>query len=187
MGRHLAPGDSASLAAALVDELEDVIPVSVRAVEPLVIHLGAFERQEGQWLPKCWFIRNTLNLEYDTKPEFDVSEELLLDRPDRFGRFVQDGLVREAVAGLADPLDPFWFHQGIDLGTFNTLHTFLKEAFRLLIAQHPGHNRPATLDDWAKHLRMTILTYGAYYESFKTPLEHSVGGGADVVSLAWPE
>jgi len=186
IGRHLTPTNSEELARALVDELEAAIPESVRAVEPLVVHLGAFEQQDGHWVPKCWFIRNTLNLDYDTKADFDVSEELLLELPDRFGRFLPNK-VRDAVGALSDSLDPFWFHQGYDLGTFNTLHAYLKEAFRLLLAQHPAHNRPQSLEEWTRHLRLTILTYGAYFEAFKTPFEHYVGGGVDVVSLAWPD
>ena len=34
---------------------------------------------------------------------------------------------------------------------------------------------------------MSVLTYGAYFEAYKGPGEQYVGGGADVVSLAWPE
>jgi hypothetical protein len=83
--------------------------------------------------------------------------------------------------------DPFWFHQGIDLFTFNVLEGSIRNAFKLLCEQHPDQNIPVTIEEWAKFVRMKILMYGAYYEAFKTENERHVGGGADVEILKWPE
>jgi len=82
--------------------------------------------------------------------------------------------------------NPFWFHQGYDLVTFNMIDATLKEAFKYLFASHPNHSLPETLEDWEKHLKMTILTYGSYFQAFNSPNAQLVGG-ADVVSLKWPE
>lgn len=186
IGRHHSPASGEELAEDLVRELEEAIPHHIRAEHALVIHLGCFEQQDGYWLPKCWFVRNSVNLNYDAKPDFDQSEELLRPDGERFGRFVPDR-VRDALeAYVTQRQEPFWFHQGYDLGTFNALDAFLKGAFRLLIEHHPDHAFPQTLEEWEQHLRMTILTYGAYFEAFKTGLEQPVGGGVDVVSLPWP-
>jgi hypothetical protein len=39
---------------------------------------------------------------------------------------------------------------------------------------------------WAKHLRMAVLGYSAYFGAFYASFEQYVGGGADVVAVPWP-
>jgi hypothetical protein len=87
----------------------------------------------------------------------------------------------------AKQFKPFWFHQGIDLFTFNVLEESIKSSFRLLCEKHPHHDIPTTLEEWSKHVRMQVLMYAAYYEAFKSSDQQYVGGGADVMSLPWPE
>lgn len=73
-------------------------------------------------------------------------------------------------------------------GTFNLLEGLLKQTFRILAQVHnPVHKIPTNLADWERHARMAVLTYGAYFQAFKHPGEQIVGGGADTVSLPWPE
>jgi hypothetical protein len=93
--------------------------------------------------------------------------------------------LRSALTNLEEKLDPFWFHQGLDLVTFNVLHSSLKLAFQSLINNHPDHKLPTTLEEWEKHARMQILMYGAYFESFYKKGELYVGGGADILSIKW--
>jgi hypothetical protein len=89
---------------------------------------------------------------------------------------------------MAQRWDPFWFHQGYDLGTFNVLDKVVHEAMRAIVETHPARRRefPTTVQEWSKHLRMAIGTYGAYFEAFHEPFEQYVGGGADVVWAPWP-
>ena len=89
------------------------------------------------------------------------------------------------VAEKENNLEPFWFHQGFDLLTFNVLHASLKLAFKSLIQDHPKHKLPKTLDEWEKHAKMQILMYGSYFESFHQSDELYVGGGADILSIEW--
>jgi hypothetical protein len=62
-------------------------------------------------------------------------------------------------------------------------------ALQGLIQHHPGglHSVPTTLDDWSRHIKFEINTYGAYIASFYEPFEQYVGGGADVGTASWPE
>lgn len=48
------------------------------------------------------------------------------------------------------------------------------------------HPFPTTLEEWAKHSKMAVLVYGAYFEAFYPAYQQLVGGGADVVWAAWP-
>ena len=95
--------------------------------------------------------------------------------------------IRRYLKVLAKQFRPFWFHQGLDLFTFNVLQGAVKSAFRLLCEQHPNHDIPITLHEWEKHVRMQVLMYGAYFEAFRSEGEQFVGGGVDVVSTPWPE
>jgi hypothetical protein len=60
---------------------------------------------------------------------------------------------------------------------------------RAIVHFHPDQPVPVpnTLEDWARHARLSILGYGAYFAAFYEPFEQYVGGGADVVSAPWPE
>lgn len=86
----------------------------------------------------------------------------------------------------AKQFQPFWFHQGLDLFTFNVLESAMKSYFKLLCEQYPDHNVPNSLDDWAKHVKLQILMYGAYYEAFHPVGQRYVGGGAAIEHLCWP-
>lgn len=156
-----------------------------RPAKGLIIHLGGFEKREHYWVPAVWYISNVhkpgrfgyLNI---TK-EFASSEEF-------WGYFkeVDPSEIRKVLKVMAKQFEPFWFHQGFDLLTFNVLQSAIKSSFKLLCQQHPDHDIPQTLEEWAKHVRMQLLMYGAYFEAFRPPGEHFVGGGADIESLPWP-
>lgn len=96
--------------------------------------------------------------------------------------------IRSQVDQLAHAWRPFWFHQGIDLRIFNTLDEVLRAGMRAIVETHPDqpHPFPDSLREWSKHLRMAILTYGAYFGAFHEPFRQLVGGGADIVWAAWP-
>lgn len=158
---------------------------NAEAPDPLIIHLGGFEERVGAQVPVVWYIRNAFDLGpqgyQEVRKTFECSEEFWDYFPD-----VAPAGIRAALKQMAERYEPFWFHQGFDLGTFNTLETYLRAAFRLLCENHPGHAFPATLDDWKRQVRMSILTYGAYFEAYRGVGEQYVGGGADVVSIPWP-
>jgi hypothetical protein len=157
-----------------------------RGPEPLVLHLAGFEERLAQQVPAVWYIRNPHRLEdgryTDIRKEFLCTEEFWRNLPRTSPSEIKDILDKRARR-----FQPFWFHQGLDLGTFNTLEIVLRKAFEVLCQSHPDHSFPSTLGEWEQHLKMAILTYGAYYQAFKGPGEQYVGGGADTVSLTWPE
>ncbi len=154
--------------------------------EPLIIHIGGFERKDGYWVPQVWYIRNALK--YGLFGYLDIRKEF--DSADAFHEKFVDvhpSEIRKVLKVKAKQFNPFWFHQGIDLPTFNILGESIKSSFRLLCERHPDHDIPATLEEWEKHIRMQILMYGAYYEAFHSKGKQYVGGGADVISLPWPD
>jgi hypothetical protein len=137
----------------------------------------------GQWKPQVWYIRNSEAPYRDVKAEFDVSEEI-----PRYFQGMTGNQIQADLALRAQNWDPFWFHQGYDLGTFNTLEEVLRAGMGAVVEKHPDHPHPFpdSLREWSKHLKMAILTYGAYFGAFYEPFEQYVGGGADVVWAAWP-
>jgi hypothetical protein len=158
--------------------------------EPMILHLGGFIEQAGQWKPQVWFIRNVRGLDELGQPmelasEFDVSEEIA--QPMYFGDQTGNE-IRALVDRQARAWQPFWFHQGYDLGTFNMLDSVLRHGMRAIVESHPGkpHRFPDSLRVWSQHLTMAILAYGAYFTAFHEPFQQYVGGGADVVWAEWP-
>lgn len=188
IGRNL-DSDPETAAHDLKSRLEFDLRDDVDA-QPMILHLGGFTEDAGQWKPQVWFVRNVRGLNELGQPiniaaEFDISEEI--DSPTYFEGMKGDE-IRARTGEMARAWTPFWFHQGYDLGTFNTLDHVLRAGMRAIVETHPGkpHEFPASLRDWSQHLRMAILTYGAYFAAFYPPFEQYVGGGADVVCAQWP-
>jgi hypothetical protein len=153
--------------------------------QPLIIHIGGFEKESDIWLPYVWHIANTHKLGrfgyLDITKEFICTEVLRSSFQE-----VYPSEIRKILKVRAKQFQPFWFHQGIDLFTFNVLESAVKLAFKHLCEQHPDHDIPTTLEDWAKHVNMQILMYGAYYESFHSVGKRFVGGGVDTIYIPWP-
>jgi hypothetical protein len=188
IGRNL-DGPLQELAWTLKGNLEVDLAEEVEA-EPMILHLGGFVEDAGQWKPQVWFIRNVRGLDELGHPmnlasEFDVSEEIA--QPIYFGGKTGEQ-IRTLVDKQARAWQPFWFHQGYDLGTFNMLDGVLRAGMRAIVESHPGkpHEFPDSLREWSQHLRMAILAYGAYFAAFHEPFQQYVGGGADVVWAQWP-
>jgi len=154
---------------------------------PLIIHLGGFEEKEGIQVPAVWVIRNDHDPPHlkDIREEFKAVECVWSELSN--GNITPEN-IRAYLAARAVQHDPFWYHQGIDLGTFNLLEAFLKAALRELhLSKSIEQQGPQTLQDWERQVRMSILMYGAYFQAYKEPYEQDVGGGADTVSIPWPE
>jgi hypothetical protein len=184
IGNNLNFSDFPTLAQSLQTELDRQLS-SGGLSGPLIIHLGGFEPESGGSRPIVWFIRNTTALTptgaYVVGTRFDASEELA--SPAYFGTKPGDEIRRELSAGLY-----FSFRQGYDLPAFNTIDEKLREAMAIIVHEHPGqtHPVPGDLDEWAKHVRLAVNGYGAYFVSFFEPYEQYVGGGADIVYARWP-
>lgn len=179
--------DSTKIADALRDELEASIPYGVRAEHGLVVHLGAFEERDGFPIPFVHYVHNYKDtLKYEPQPDFISREEMYLKRwPERYDG-VPPAEMRDRVGDKSDQLDPFWFHQTGQLSHFNLLRDFLVGAMHEIVALDL-QPYPEIIEQRANHLRMKILTYGAYHEAFFAEHQQYVGGGVDVVCLPWPE
>ena len=153
---------------------------------PLIIHIGGFEKKDGYWIPQILVVRNVYGVGQfgylDLRKKFscvDVFTEKFKD--------IHPSEIRKVLKVRAKQFQPFWFHQGIDLFTFNILQEAIKSSFKLLCEKHPTHDIPRTLEEWSKHVRMQVLMYGAYYDAFFDEGQKSVGGGVDIISLPWPD
>lgn len=153
----------------------------------LLIHLAGFEKRESECVPVVWTIRNDSQFEdgeyLDIKSEFQRGESFL-------SHFGLAGLspkqIRDVVREQASENQPLGFRQGVDLPIFNALEVSLRGAYVLLSHTRPENFVPQTLREWEQHVRMTVLTYGAFFQAFRKPGEQFVGGGADTVCLEWP-
>jgi hypothetical protein len=182
--RHPETADSHAIARALRDELQEAIPPDVRAEKGIVIHLDAFEKRDGYWVPFVHYVHNVKNIKYEAQLDFVAREEVYFG-PDRYGG-VPSKEMRDRVGQRSDQLEPFWFHQTGRLPNFNMLLGFLNAAIQVIVSEKL-QPYPHTIEERADHLRMKILTYGAYHEAFDPPHHQFVGGGVDVVALPWPE
>ena len=124
----------------------------------MIIHLGGFENIS---IPKIYLITNVWGLNEkgytDYRRKFKSSEELWRYFPN--AKTSVD--LKNQIIELENSLEPFWFHQGFDLMTFNALHASLKLAFKNLVHGHPKHTLPSNLIEWEKHAKLQILMYGA--------------------------
>jgi hypothetical protein len=152
-----------------------------------IVQFATFARREGFIVPEFWHITNIHGMTeagYDPPSNtFKVSERLL-------GVHLQGqatpGTIRDYLKIRAQQFQPFWFHQGFGLAVFNTVTEAARQAFAVL--QTSGHlTPPANLADWERHAKMWVLIYGAYFEAFGLPGQRYVGGGADTLSIPWPE
>lgn len=154
------------------------------SAQPMIIHLAGFEQKNGYWLPYVYHITNVGSIGrfgyLNPQKDYGCTEHM-------YGplKNVDPSEVRKFLLVQAKQFQPFWFHQGLDLITFNVLESAMKSSFKLLCEQHPDHQIPTTLDDWAKHVRLQILMYGAYYEAFYPVGQRYVGGGVDIELLPW--
>ena len=189
IGWNIYPNSLQELAFTLRDEVENrrKIDEGSSEAEPLIIHLGGFEKRGKYWVPEIWFIRNVYKLidgEYDDfRKEYQCSEELW--KPEYFGYTTPEN-IRSELKRIAEAFEPFWFHQGFGLRTFNVLEAYMRDGFKYLVNYHPGHSYPATLKEFERHLKMSILIYESYFQAFKGPAEQYVGGGVDTVKIDWP-
>jgi hypothetical protein len=187
VGRHITFDDFDGVAETLTKDLN--FAMSAGEVDgDLTIHLGGFEEAAGEWTPRIWFVRNTTQLTPQGPilgPRFERSEEIA--QPTYFGAKTGD-TIRAEITQMVKNGGLFSFRQGYDLAAFNVLDLALRQAMYALVQVHPlgVHPFPTDLEEWSKHLRMAVLGYGAYFGAFYAPFEQYVGGGADVVSVAWP-
>jgi hypothetical protein len=187
IGGHLTFSSFEALSDSLRSEVEKQrrIDEGEDEPEPLIIHLGGFEKRDGVLVPVIWYItnarKNSSKGHVHFRKEFQHSEEFW-----KYFKGVGPREIQSHLDQLAREYNPFWFHQGFDLGTFNLIEGFLKAAFKALCDHHPDHSLPQTLPDWERQVKMSILTYAAYFQAFKGPSEQFVGGGADTVSIKWP-
>ncbi len=185
IGDHIGFTDPEAVANDMRDRLQ--AKIGGAGAPGSIIQFAAFARREGIVIPEFWHITNIhgmTNGEYDPPSDTFIASERLLGVHLRGQATTQN--IREYLDACARRFQPFWFHQGFGLAVFNTVTEAARQAFALL--QASGHLvPPQCLEDWERHARMWVLTYGAYFEAFGAPGQRYVGGGADTLSIPWPE
>lgn len=192
IGRNMPLDSIADAAQRLTADLNAEVPADDAGHEPLVIHLAGFDDIDGEPAPVVWFIHNTAGLtpqgRYIVGGRFGCTEELRTAQP-ADPRFVGKSADEIRAELRARPWSqPFWFRQAADLGAVNALDEAVRLAMTAIVHTHPAqlHPVPQTLIDWSQHLKLAVLTFGAYFEAFYPPYEQVIGGGVDVVSIPWP-
>jgi len=149
-----------------------------------IINLAGFVEADGIMIPSVRYISNCWSLvngNYeDVRAEFGEFPDVF-----RLNLSVAPAVIKPILETLAKDFNPFWFHHSIGLTDFNILKSFLKQSLQI-ISKENNRVIPNTLADWEKQVRMSVLVYGAFFEAFSPPGQQYVGGGADVISLPWP-
>jgi hypothetical protein len=183
------------LGPALAAELELAMSAVPRGHRGTIVHIGGFERgSDGRPLPVIWYVRDA-EIQGDGSvaflPKFEARDELKVagSEPPHFGRATGED-IRRKLNESGSPLPWAGFRQGWDLSVFQVLDQlnwiFSAELIRG-IAREQTHTAPSTLDEWERFVRFSILVYAAYFEAFYPDGHRPVGGGVDVVTVAWPE
>ena len=185
MGDHIAFTDPEAVAIDMRDRLQSEIggPGACRSI----VEFAAFAKREGVVVPEFWHVTNVHGItdeEYDPPSETFKASERLLGFHLRGQASPQN--IRDYLADRARCFDPLWFRQGFGLTVFNTVTEAVRLAF--IVLQGSGSlGPPQTLEDWERHAKMWVLIYGAYFEAFGAPGQRYVGGGADSLSIPWPD
>jgi len=185
IGDHIGFTDPAPVAADLRNRLQSEIGHADRAI----VQFGAYAMRQGCIIPEYWSITNVPGLDQDGYlPPSDtfIASERLSGVHLRDEGVTSAHEVREHLRKRAEKFNPFWFHQGFDLGILNTISEAVRQALQAI--QAGGLRRtPSTRAEWEQYAKFWVLTYGAYFDSFGAPGERYVGGGADVLSIPWPD
>ena len=193
IGRNLEFTDFSSLANKLKDEVEKQrkFDEGPNDSDALLIHLGGFEERYSKILPTIWFIRNPKILKKGRYS--NITKDYLCDNPfwqelklfDNENNITQIQII---IKDLAEKFNPFGFQQGIDVDMFNMIEGSTRMTIDLIEKNvHPDFSTPQTLEQWKQFMKWSILTYGAFYETYNPPGEKYVGGGADIEALEWPK
>jgi hypothetical protein len=158
----------------------------------LIIHLAGFEKESGIFKPRIFLISNYEK--YD--PDKDVYEKvdttfccddhlpIMLDAI----QIPNDNNLQTRLNDLIKQTKhPIGFQQGHKLKTFNVFDNVLLDVNNFIFQIEGIEDYELNVKDWGERIKMGILTYCAYYESFSKPGMQYVGGGADILYIKWPE
>jgi hypothetical protein len=184
IGDHVAFTDPSTVAQDLRDRLQGTLG-QINPPAATIVEFTTFAKHNGIIVPEMWHITNVPGVDQNgylpATNQFMAAEQILGVHL----KAVEPKDLQGVLAECSGKHAPFWFHQGIDLAIFNMLEEGVKQAFRAL--HKAGKLRqPQTLEDWERHAKMWVLIYGAYFEAFGEAGERYVGGGADVLSIPWP-
>jgi hypothetical protein len=185
IGDNIEFTDPTSVAADLKAHLQLELGSSAA---PTIVHFGTFARKERCLVPEVWTITNIHALEsgeidFPTSVEF-VASERFMNAQMKDEAISPAMCVRKYLRERAQQFDPVWFHHGVDSRIVSTISETVQQAFKTVkggeLLEPPG-----ALPEWEQYVRMWILTYSSYVNSFIRSSGRDVG--ADVISIPWPD
>lgn len=151
-----------------------------------IVQFATFAPLDAHIVPEYWHITNVHGLDergcLPASADF-AEEQMFKTNPNGV---ITPRAIRNLLRSAGSDFRPMWFHQGCDLAIFNTVSDAVRQAFSTL--HRAGQlTPPQSIHDWERHCRMWVLMYGAYFDAFGEPGQRYVGGGADVLSIPWPD
>jgi hypothetical protein len=160
--------------------------------EGLIVHLGGFRYESGIAVPAMYLISNT-GLDRENAGYHDA-ERRFGGPSDELPKLAAQGDIK----GLSDYKpwlekiyrggDLVWFNNGLLYPAFNVFKSHLWSALNM-IRKSPIIPLPDTpsFEDRVAYCKMAIELYDSFFRHHFPPRYRSVGGGADVEGVPWPE
>lgn len=179
--------DLDQLAKLVHDEVEAQHAKDDQGGEPseLIVSIAGIKKREDIPVPEVYYISNCWSLikgSYrDIRKEFGCSDEVRVKSEEAR---VKPSNLKAWLSAMSTTNQPFGFQHAIGLQNFVIIDNMLKVTLQALATQNNLPN-PTNLQQWQSQARMSVLTYGAFFERFYGTNEQYVGGGVDVISLDW--
>lgn len=158
----------------------------------LVLHLGGFADRSGVAVPAMYHIWNHGPLDPRTGDypmatrDFELSEDFERDFRHFWPGDCYPAQARARLAELLSRQQFLWYNNGLKIGAFNVFKEFLWQSLNKI--RSAGFADQATgLEARAAYCKMAVEVFSSYYTHHYLPADRGVGGGVDVVQLAWPE
>lgn len=178
---HADADDLHTTCAELADALEDAMKNVPAEDRGMIVHVARFDRSDPEDpLPLIFYVRDVEvqpDGSFKRLPRFESRDEL----KEYFGADTGEEIrAKLRVTTSEAPIPWFSFRQGFDLSAFGELDKALWWFRGRLVAgaakarQHPA---PASISDWTKFVKLSVLGYEAYFRAFYDADEQLVGGG----------
>lgn len=157
----------------------------------LVFHLGGFTIVNSVPVPVMYHIWNHESI--SSQGEYSPGE-----RSFRLTEDVQENFktwpkpedypvnVRSRLQNMVNERQYLWYSNGANLGAFNVFRDFVWHALHV-IQDHGFAPQYSGLGARMAFCKMAVELFGSYFTHHFFPEDRSVGGGADVVAIPWPE
>ncbi|MHB8967776.1 MAG: hypothetical protein ACYC57_05870 [Thermoleophilia bacterium] len=159
----------------------------------LIVHLGGYRLEGGNHIPAMYLISN-VSLDADGRPfneqgHYYPAERDFRPPSDELRALMEaQGIaIYNARQWLSDSYQAGnyrWFTNGLGFPAFNL---FRDQLWNVLMYFKQLSQTPPTLPEHEAFAGMAVELYNSFWRYNARPRARSVGGGVDIVSIAWPE